>query len=241
MIVRAKHADFEVIPVPADNISYFEAGKGLTEVTISVPDIHDEQDNQTERYYVLKRPASVDDIAFQIALEAAFRTVTGMGLTHSKPMKKATVSTISSTKKEDKKSTNATNTERLEKLKKTVLSGSEWLPAQEVSRRGGAGTEVKNPSGLPNRWKRAKKIFAISSEGRDLYPAYALDIGGQPLPLIKKILVLFGETKTPWSLAVWFGSPNSWLGNKKPKDLLTSEPEKVMEAALRAKEGPIHG
>lgn len=69
----------------------------------------------------------------------------------------------------------------------------------------------------------------------------ALDIGGQPLPLIKKIIKLFGETKTPWALAVWFCTANGWLGNKKPKDLLVSAPEKVMEAALRAKEGPVHG
>lgn len=61
------------------------------------------------------------------------------------------------------------------------------------------------------------------------------------LPLIKKIIELFGETKTPWALAAWFGSPNSWLNNAKPKDLLTSNPERVLEAAQRTKEGPIHG
>ncbi|WP_254185846.1 antitoxin Xre/MbcA/ParS toxin-binding domain-containing protein [Pantoea sp. B270] len=58
---------------------------------------------------------------------------------------------------------------------------------------------------------------------------------------MKKIIQLFGETKTPWSLALWFGSPNSWLGNQKPKDLLASVPERVLEAVARAKEGPVHG
>ncbi|MBI0550210.1 hypothetical protein [Pectobacterium parmentieri] len=239
MITREKGSDFEVIAVPADNISYFKTEGEHADITISVPDVHNDKKNQAERYYVLKRPASIDDAAFKVALEAAFWAVTG--LIDSSPTELASRYTAKESIRNRKKNTGITNTERLEKLKKTILDDSEWLPAQEVSRRAGTGAGVKNPSGLPNRWKRAEKIFAITSEGRDLYPAYALDIGGQPLPLLKKIIQMFNETKTPWSLALWFGSPNSWLGNKKPKDLLISAPEKVLEAALRAKEGPVHG
>lgn len=236
MITREKVSDFEVIAVPADNISYFKTDKGHADITITV---QDDKAHQDEQYYVLKRPASMDDQVFKIALQVAFRTATELsapaaaGHPGTAPVKIRT--------KSGKKSPGTTNTERLEQLKKSILDDSEWLPAQEVSRRGNAGTTVKNPSGLPNRWKQSGKIFAITSEGKDLYPGYALDIGGQPLPLIKKIITLFGETKTPWSLAVWFGSPNSWLGNKKPKDLLISAPEKVLDAALQAKEGPVHG
>ncbi|MFS2221426.1 hypothetical protein [Pantoea sp. B65] len=239
MNTREKDTDFEVIAIPADNISYFKTDDGHADITISVPDFHDDQEDQAELYYVLKRPSFIDDAVFKIALEAAFRAVTG--LSHLPSTAQKTTATVGVKARSRQKIAGVTNTERLEKLKKTILADSEWLPAQEVSRRGGAGAGVKNPSGLPNRWKRAGKIFAITSEGKDLYPAYALDIGGQPLPLIKKIIALFGETKTPWSLAVWFGTSNSWLGNKKPKDLLTSEPERVLEAAFRAMEGPVHG
>ncbi|WP_413721435.1 hypothetical protein ACL2XG_20195 [Sodalis sp. RH24] len=239
MITREKGSTFKVMAIPADNISYFKTDDGHADMTITVPDFYDDQEDQTELYYVLKRPPSIDDITFKIALDAAFRAVTGMSQ-RPKTSQTATASVKVKTGG-GQRSAGTTNTERLEKLKKIILNDSEWLPAQEVSRRGGASADVKNPSGLPNRWKRAGKIFAITSEGRDLYPAYALDIGGQPLPLMKKIIELFGETKTPWSLAVWFGTPNSWLGNKKPKDFLTSAPEQVLEAALRAKEGPVHG
>ncbi|WP_413731955.1 hypothetical protein [Sodalis sp. RH20] len=239
MITREKGSSFKVMAIPADNISYFKTDDGHADMTITVPDFYDDQEDQTELYYVLKRPPSIDDVTFKIALDAAFRAVTGMSQ-RPKTSQTATASVKVKTGGRQR-SAGTTNTERLEKLKKIILNDSEWLPAQEVSRRGGASADVKNPSGLPNRWKRAGKIFAITSEGRDLYPAYALDIGGQPLPLMKKIIELFGETKTPWSLAAWFGTPNSWLGNKKPKDLLTSAPERVLEAALRAKEGPVHG
>lgn len=235
MMTHEKASDFDVIAVPANKVSYLKTDDGHADLTLSVPGFYDLQEEQTAQYYVLKRPGGIDDAVFKIALEAAFLAVAGLNQLPDTVKAKAT------TVKAKPKSTGTTNTERLEKLKETILNDSEWLPAQEVSRRGGAGTGVKNPSGLPNRWKRTGKIFAITSEGRDLYPAYALDIGGQPLPLVRKIIELFGETKTPWSLAVWFGTLNSWLGNKKPKDLLTTAPEQVLEAALMAKEGPVHG
>lgn len=75
----------------------------------------------------------------------------------------------------------------------------------------------KKPQRLPNRWKRAGKIFTITLQGRDLDSAYALNIAEQPLPLMKKIVELFGEAKTPWSLAVWFGPLTTIWVIKKPK------------------------
>lgn len=239
MITQEEVTAFEVIAVSADNISYFKTDKGHADITITVQDTLNDKKNQDEQYYVLKRPASMDDKVFKIALQVAFRTATELSAPTASGRTRPPLVKVRS--KGGKKSTGTPNAERLEQLKKTILDDSEWLSAQEVSRRGRAGGEVKNPSSLPNRWKRSGKIFAIPLEGKDLYPSYALDIGGQPLALIKKIIVLFGETKTPWSLAVWFGSPNSWLDNKKPKDLLTSSPERVLEAASRAKEGPVHG
>ncbi len=241
MITREKNVSFEVIAIPVDKISYFKTEDENTDITLSVPGWHAAEDGPLESYYVLKRPASINEDIFKVALEAALRTLAALNPSPD-PLNTVTDEVEPKAPVTDQgKAAGTTNTERLEKLKRTILNDSEWLVALEVSRRGGNGGAVKNPSGLPNRWKRAKKIFAIASEGRDLYPAYALDIGGQPLPLIKKIIELFGETKTSWALAVWFGTPNSWLGNKKPKDLLVSAPEKVMEAALRAKEGPVHG
>lgn len=67
MITLGKDSDFEVIAVPADNISYLKTDDGHADITISVPDFDDDQAGQ---YYVLKRPTSIEDIAFQIALEA---------------------------------------------------------------------------------------------------------------------------------------------------------------------------
>ncbi|KGD75918.1 hypothetical protein ID11_09565 [Pantoea vagans] len=236
MIRSDKTTGFDVIPVSAGSISSSRSQDGQAEITVSVPHCNYEP----AQYYVVKRPGSVDEATFKIALDAAFRAVSGISqlASHSKsPFSAGEKATAEQTRPP----VTVSNTTKLEQLRKYILDDSEWLPAQEVSRRAGSSANVKNPSGLPNRWKRAGKIFALSSEGRDLYPAYGLDVGGQPLPLMKKIIALFGESKTPWTLAVWFGTPNSWLGNEKPKNLMTSEPAKVLEAAQRAKDGPVHG
>ncbi|MBK0365073.1 DUF2384 domain-containing protein, partial [Salmonella enterica] len=55
------------------------------------------------------------------------------------------------------------------------------------------------------------------------------------------VISLFGEKKTPWGLAIWFGSANSWLGGKKPKDVLKTMPGQVLQAAQAELDGGAHG
>ncbi|EPU8564774.1 hypothetical protein ACVZYT_002520 [Yersinia enterocolitica] len=98
-----------------------------------------------------------------------------------------------------------------------------------------------NPSAGPNRWKSAGRIFALQLNGKDKYPEYALDEGFRPIPVVKKVISLLGEKKTPWGLAIWFGSENSWLGGKKPKDVLATMPKQVLLAAQAEAEGGAHG
>jgi len=127
---------------------------------------------------------------------------------------------------------------RLDALRQTVLDESRWLSAGEVSL--AAGAALKNPSATANRWKQAGKVFALPVNGKDRYPAWAFDEGGQPLPSLKSILALFRE-KTPWTIALWFHSPNAWLGGEKPKDRLKADPQAVLDAAKAEAEGPMHG
>ncbi|MBD2796526.1 hypothetical protein ID856_08285 [Xenorhabdus sp. 18] len=129
--------------------------------------------------------------------------------------------------------------DRIEALKNSILAESNWLPAYELSQ--GAGFSLLNPSATPNRWKQAKKIFAVSVKGKDLYPQYALDEGGLPLPILKEIIETFEGKKTSWGMAIWFNTPNSWLGKEKPKDVLLNRPDEVLNAARQEAEGPLHG
>ncbi len=197
--------------------------------------------DNNEQYWVIKVPDSVDMSTFWLALKSA---VDEVSLTKSslnkapKILNKPISETVLTSAVE---CFETRNNNKIRQLKDSVLEECAWLLAREVSEGAGSSSTIRNPSAVPNRWKQAKKIFAIPVDGKDLYPAYALDQGGQPLPVVKKILQIFGDTKTPWALAFWFGSANSWLGGQKPKDLLAVKPEKVITAAMSEKEGAIHG
>jgi hypothetical protein len=114
--------------------------------------------------------------------------------------------------------------------KRSVLESQEFVSAQKIATV--AEFSDKNPSSQPNRWKRAGLIFAVPYKGLDLYPSYALDWahGAKPLPIMSRILKLFSD-KDDWQKAFWFGSLNSYLEDRMPKDLLKSQPEQVLKAA----------
>ncbi|HDT1747885.1 TPA: tyrosine-type recombinase/integrase [Klebsiella pneumoniae subsp. pneumoniae] len=121
------------------------------------------------------------------------------------------------------------NDRQLEELKARILSDSDWLTASELSAK--AGFRSADPEVGPKGWKAAGKIFSLKVDGEDLYPDYALDEKMRPLKVVRLILSLFKERKTPWGLAIWFGSANRRLRGGKPKDLLISKSELVLMAA----------
>jgi hypothetical protein len=125
------------------------------------------------------------------------------------------------------------------KLREMVLSACKWLTAKEVSEE--AGLVNANTSSAPNKWKKANKIFAISHAGSDLFPQFALGDDGKPLPIIKVILDTFDGKKSPWAIAAWFVSSNSWLGGDTPMNILTSIPDAVVEAARMEVNSSQHG
>ncbi|HDL7359443.1 TPA: integrase [Yersinia enterocolitica] len=133
----------------------------------------------------------------------------------------------------------ARNAPRREQLNARILADSVWLTARELSEK--ASFKNTNPSAGPNRWKSAGRIFALQLNGKDKYPEYALDEGFRPIPVVKQVISLLGEKKTPWGLAIWFGSENSLLGGKKPKDVLATMPKQVLLAAQAEAEGGAHG
>ncbi|MXE86566.1 tyrosine-type recombinase/integrase [Escherichia coli] len=121
------------------------------------------------------------------------------------------------------------NDRQLEELKARILADSEWLTASELSAK--AGFRSADPDVGPKGWKAAGKIFSLKVDGEDLYPGYVLDEKMRPLKVVRLILSLFKERKTPWGLAIWFGSANRRLRGGRPKDLLISKSELVLMAA----------
>lgn len=127
----------------------------------------------------------------------------------------------------------------IQQIKSSVLENSHWLKSGQLADI--VGSMAKNRNALPNRWKKAGKIFAVNYEGHDLYPEYAVDDTGTLLPVIGQVLDIFGSRKTAWATAVWFDERNSWLDNRAPRELVAIKPEHIILAARKELEGATHG
>ncbi|AIR01463.1 XRE family transcriptional regulator [Pluralibacter gergoviae] len=129
----------------------------------------------------------------------------------------------------------------LVKARKEVLDSGDWLNAAELAQL--AQLSTANPSAQPNKWKRAGRIFAIHHNGVDYFPAYGLDKdnGFRPLKALTQVIDALNGYKDSWGMAFWFISANSFLGGKRPQDLLASHPEQVIAAARDEVQGVEHG
>jgi hypothetical protein len=129
----------------------------------------------------------------------------------------------------------------LARARKAVLEGADWLTAAKLTEL--AGLSATNPSAQPNKWKRARQIFVIHHNGVDYFPVYGLDPQAhwRPRKALKSVLQVFGDTKDGWGLAYWFLSANSFLGGRRPQDVLVAAPEQVIDAARDECEVVAHG
>ena len=118
---------------------------------------------------------------------------------------------------------------RLEaKAWRQILTGSEWLTAQQISELAGLGPG--NPVATVNRWKKDRKIFALHRDGRDYFPRYGLGPDFRPLRQLAEVLRVLDDYDGE-SLAAWFESTSSFLGGKRPREVLTSDPLRVIDGA----------
>ena len=123
---------------------------------------------------------------------------------------------------------------------KGILESDDFAKAADIAEV--ADFSKSNPSSQPNRWKKAGLIFAVPYKGVDLYPLYALELkeGAKPLPIMEEVLSILRD-KDDWQKAFWFGSVNTYLKNKMPKELLKSKPQEVLRAAEIEAAGAQHG
>lgn len=97
-----------------------------------------------------------------------------------------------------------------------VLDGSSYIPMDSV-----AGARLAVAEG---------RLFAITVEGRELVPRWAI-AGGAPLPALAAVLCVLHPHRDGWGVAYWFASINSMLDNRPPLDVLRTDPAAVLLAA----------
>ena len=129
----------------------------------------------------------------------------------------------------------------LARARTAVLQSRDWMTAPQIAEV--AGFSATNPSAQPGKWKREGAIFAIRHNGIDYYPTFGLDAskGYRPLKAMAPVIEVLRAMKDEWGMAYWFQSANSYLGGKRPQDLLTSEPQQVLAAAVDEVQEVAHG
>jgi hypothetical protein len=125
--------------------------------------------------------------------------------------------------------------------RKAVLETGDWLTAAQVAEM--AGFSTTNPSAQPNKWKKDGQVFAVRHRGVDYFPGYALDPAAdyRPTKVLARVLAVFKRKKGEWDIAYWFASVNSFLGGRRPQDLILDEPERLVAAAEDEVAGILHG
>jgi hypothetical protein len=95
-----------------------------------------------------------------------------------------------------------------------------------------AGSAATNRSATASRWLAARRIFTVNHRGTRLYPGFQFGTDGHPRPVIAGVLEVFERYGLDgWETALWFTTASGWLDDQRPVDLLTREPEQIVEAA----------
>ena len=95
-----------------------------------------------------------------------------------------------------------------------------------------AGSTASNRSATASRWLAARRIFAVNHRGARLYPSFEFGTDGRPRPVIARVLEAFEPYGLDgWEIALWFTTASGWLDDNRPVDLLTREPDQVVDAA----------
>ena len=120
--------------------------------------------------------------------------------------------------------------------KSAVLNSGDFVPTARLLQVAGCSRPQ-----LDN-WQRDGEIFAIEDGGEIYWPVYAFAHGQtHPSSAMAMVLKVFGNKKSGWSLALWFVGLNSFLNDKRPQDVLATNPRRVIDAAKDHIDGLNHG
>jgi len=122
-----------------------------------------------------------------------------------------------------------------------ILTCGDFLLVQDLANHLGIDIAFLSPALM--RWEADHRIFSIDHDGSKSFPVYAFPSqgGASPIPSLRDVLSVLCPMKDGWGISFWFISPNGWLGGKRPQDLLSTEPDRVISAAHEEASGVMHG
>jgi hypothetical protein len=125
--------------------------------------------------------------------------------------------------------------------KQLTLVTTSWLTAQDLQTIRKQASRF--PLEHPNEWVASKRIFAVEIAEKQFFSFYALepDKNFSPHSILAEIIKVFAERKNAWGMAFWFSAECGFLGGKRPKDLLGTQAQLVLAAAIDEVVGITHG
>jgi hypothetical protein len=99
---------------------------------------------------------------------------------------------------------------------------------------------------VPSTWRHwadEGRIFSVPHQGMVLYPAFQFDSEtGEPHAVLHEVLSIFEpeDVHRGWQVYLWLTHAPPALGDRIPADLLSTEPQAVIDAAV-AEVQPIDG
>lgn len=122
-----------------------------------------------------------------------------------------------------------------------ILACGDFLLVQELANHLVVHVELLSPA--LKEWETDQRIFSIDQDGCRFFPVYALpsEGGASQIPGLRDVLSVLRPMKDGWGVSFWFISPNGWLGGKRPQDLLSTEPSRVVSAAHEEVSRVMHG
>ncbi|MFP3848004.1 hypothetical protein [Pseudomonas sp. W5-01] len=129
----------------------------------------------------------------------------------------------------------------VEEGRQRIISSGDWLTVAELSEL--TAQTVDELKTKVYSLMSEGQIFSINYEGVDYFPTYAFDASGgyQVVPALKAVIEILATRKDAWGMAFWFGSSNSHLGGRQPKELIRTDLGTVLDAASDEVCGILHG
>jgi hypothetical protein len=104
-----------------------------------------------------------------------------------------------------------------------------WTSA-EVAKE--SSSTAKNRAAIASRWLAEKRIFSVHFKRQTWFPRFQFQ-DGSPIPAISNVIKAFPKHATGWDLAFFFDTPNSFIGGRRPLELLKGDPEAIESLAHR--------
>lgn len=89
----------------------------------------------------------------------------------------------------------------------------------------------------PGTWALA----VPDANSHPVYPAFQFAADGRLHPVVSEVLTRFAVSDmSAWQAALWFTRPTGWLQDRRPVDLLATEPDAVLLAARAFSARPFY-